>query len=290
MRKAITRITGQQRLWFLMFSYQTLVSRFGVTSTHHANSMNLSPSLSYTLKCPKRYHLERTQRTKTLAPFASSSIGQIVHKRIATSLKTNTPANTQELALPKRLLLQENQDLNQLCQRAQDSLTYFNDKCLPYLKQHQITHVEHRIKQTYTLNKQPLNLTGVIDCIIKTTDKEHIIDWKTSSATHSQNQLRFYLKLRELETKQTPKSAEAISLSQQNSHNETPNHSLTIWFDSYLTELLNDLQASQSKEAKSGKHCTYCPYAHTCENSEAPTRYMLDTWTGELIELNGGQT
>ncbi len=258
-----------------------------VTSKHHAKAMKLSPSLKYSLKCPKRLHLEKTQKQSILAPFASSTLGQVVHKRIATSLKTKQNTCTQNISLPKRLVLQENEDAQQLIRRAQDSLTYFNNKCLPYIEQHEVSHIEHRITSTYTLKEETLSLTGVIDCILKTPQKEHIIDWKTSSANYSHEQLRFYLALRQLETQENNQTAEAISLSEQNSHTEHNNPNLKNWLDSYLTELQTDLKNSQTKKAKAGSHCKYCPYAQDCQESQAPERYMLDTWTGEITDLRG---
>lgn len=110
-----------------------------VTNKHHAKAMKLSPSLKYSLQCPKRLHMEKTQKQPTLAPFASSSLGQAVHQRIATSLKTKQAASTKDIKLPKRLLLQENEDAQQLITRAQDALNYFNNKCLPYIEQHKVS-------------------------------------------------------------------------------------------------------------------------------------------------------
>ena len=281
-RSAVVYSTLQ--VWCLL-----CLSFSGVTRRAHAVSMNISPSLTFVANCPRRYHLERNLKQKTLAPFASSVIGQLVHKRIARSLKTATQADMSELELPKRLLLHEDQDLSHLLQRAQDALTYFNNKCLPYLQNHQVILIEHRIKESYILNNQTFTLTGVIDCIIQTSDAEHIIDWKTGSAERATDQLRFYLMLRQLETKQAPKSAEAISLSERNSHNERATDDLPNWFNGYLTDLLRHLEASQPQEARSGKHCQYCPYAHTCETSKAPKRYLLDTWTGKVAQLDGVQ-
>ena len=270
------------KLWGWLFIG---LQHYVVTSRIHAGYMNLSPSLSFSLRCPKRYSLEYKQRQKTLAPFASSIIGKLVHKRIAQSLRTNQAASTKTLELPRRLLLQEHEDLYSLCKRAEDALRYFNESCLRYLKQHSVTHIEHRITTTYSLEGQRLSLTGVIDCIIKTPEKEHIIDWKTSSVSYSQEQLKFYLCLRELETQKAPKSAEAISLSQRNSHCESYSTGLENWLTNYLKDMLNHLEKSQSQEAISGRHCTYCPYAPSCKASEAPERYVLDTWTGEVSYL-----
>lgn len=270
------------RLLASLYHYKLLHQQ--VTPTCQAKGMNLSPSLSYSLKCPKRFSQEQ-QRIPTIATFASSHLGREVHKRIAQSLKQNQVASTTTLNLPRRIILQENETLSELETRAQNALEFFNNKCLSYLKQNIVTHIEHKIETIYQLKKSTLTLTGVIDCIIKTPNQEHIIDWKTSSATYSQNQLRFYLMLRQLETKQAPKSAEAISLSQQNSHNETSTSNLEDWFKTYLEQMQQDLKASQTQQAKSGKHCKYCPYAHTCDNSEAPKRQLLDTWTGEVSHL-----
>lgn len=245
--------------------------------------MNLSPSLKPVLACPKRFHLEKTERQRTLAPFASSQLGSLVHRRIAASLRGQTTASTEPFKLARRVFLQQTEDLSDLCHRAHTCLGFFNDKVLPYLAQHNVCGVERRLCRHITLDGAQYRLTGVIDCMIQTPQGKHIIDWKTSSVTCSEVQLKFYLALLYLESHEQNLSAEAISLSRGESQSIRFSSELENWLKDYLKALISDLNSS-SREAKPGSHCKYCPYAQSCEVSQAPKRILLDTWTGEILE------
>ncbi|MCA9839655.1 MAG: PD-(D/E)XK nuclease family protein [Trueperaceae bacterium] len=247
--------------------------------------MNLSPSLSYVLACPKRYHLEKVQKQKTPAPFASATLGNLVHKRIAYSLRTGNKASLDPFDLPRRLLLQEYEDLSDLCQRAEDSLSYFNDKVLSYLAQFKLHSVEYRLTTSLKLDQDTYNLSGVIDCMIQTPKGLHILDWKTSSVKSSDAQLKFYLVLAYLEWRERELSAEAVSLSTGESQMLTFSPELKDWFKDYLRDMVSALAECERKMPKPGSHCKYCPFAHACELSEAPERVLLDMWTGEVSYL-----
>lgn len=259
----------------------------GVTSLFNTGAMNLSPSLSYVLACPKRFYLEKVQKQKTPAPFASATLGNLVHKRIAYSLRTGNKASLDPFDLPRRLILQEHEELSELCQRAEDSLGYFNNKALPFLAQFKLYAVEYRLSTTVRLDQNTYSLSGVIDCIIETPKGLHILDWKTSSVKSSEAQLKFYLALAYLEWRKRELSAEAVSLSTGESQMLKFSPELKDWFKDYLRDMVSALAGCETKRPNPGTHCKYCPFVQECELSEAPERVLLDTWTGEIAELTG---
>ena len=269
----------------LAFSFRhNSLSPDDATSPYKTISMNLSPSLKHSLACPKRFHLEKIRRHRTLAPFASTHLGHEVHKRIANGLRSQTPASTAPLTLPRRIFLQDEEELGELYHRAHTCLSLFNNKVLPYIAQYKVCSVEQRLCTQVNLDHTSYSLTGVIDCVMQTPKGKHIIDWKTSSLRGSEAQLKFYLALVYLESHERKLSAEAISLSSGESQAIEFSSELKNWLKEYLRALISDLKNSESQEAKPGSHCKYCPHAQACEVSKAPKRILLDTWTGEIVE------
>ncbi len=248
----------------------------------------LSYSLGSVLRCPRRFHLEKVRRERVLAPFASSVLGREVHRRIAVSLRHGEPADEGSFALPKRVLLPKGETLDDLTWRAQHALTFFNVKCRAWLGEQRICHVEHYIVRPVGLGGATIQVSGILDLIFTSAEGDVLIDWKTGSAQRSEDQLRFYLGLRFLETGRAPRQAEAVGLSAGDSLCVTWDEDLLAWFGGKLERLKRDLEAYHTQEAVPGRHCTYCPYAQGCEVGEAPERYLLDTHTGELTEIVHG--
>jgi hypothetical protein len=201
--------------------------------------ITFSPNLHTILSCPKRFYLERVLRRNIPAPFASSVMGQEVHKRIAKSLRTSSPVSTAPLPLPRRVILGQDQDLEELMDRAQQALYRFN-ACREWLGQYETVAVEHRITLPYFCGAGFVQVGGVIDLILKTPQGEVLIDWKTGS--YAAEQLKFYL-LRYYETLEPPKHAEAISLGTGESlcvvHWE---ESLNEWFEEMVMQMQGRLQ------------------------------------------------
>ena len=248
----------------------------------------LSHSLISVIACPRRYHLERVARETVPAPFATSFLGQRVHRRIALSLERGEPASTRPFRLPRRLLFREGDDVEALLQRATDGLDFFNRKCRPWLEQHTLLHTERFIKAPLHGHGVPVLVGGKLDAIFRTRRGELIIDWKTGALVQATEQLRFYLALRRLETGREPLRAEAVSLSTGESEVVAWEEETGVWFRKHVAEMAERLEQAQHHSSRlllPGPHCGYCPYAHTCEASEATPRRVLDTHTGEVQAL-----
>ena len=259
----------------------------GVTSLFYPEvvKLALSYSLESVLRCPRRFHLEKVHRERVLAPFASSVLGREVHRRIAVSLRHGEPADEGSFALPKRVLLPKGETLDDLTWRAQHALTFFNVKCRAWLGEQRLRHVEHYIVQPVELGGATVQVSGILDLIFTSAEGDVLIDWKTGSAQRSEDQLRFYLGLRFLETGRAPRQAEAVGLSAGDSLCVGWDEDLPAWFGGKLEQMHTNLGACHTQAAVPGRHCTYCPYAQGCEVGEAPERYLLDTHTGELTEM-----
>ena len=274
---------------------QGALSPCGVTRLFYPGVMkralpyNLSYSLESVLRCPRRFYLERVRRERVVAPFASSYFGKRVHQRIATSLRTNLPADTSAFRLPRRLLLQGGETLDDLAWRAQNALTLFNLKCRLWLRDKEIKHVEHYLLQPYRSGDVDIKVSGILDLILTSRKGDTLIDWKTGSAHESEDQLKFYLMLRYLETGREPRHAEAISLSTGEPLCVEWSEAIPRWFEGRLLEMSRRVERCQddAEVAEAGRHCTYCPYAHACDQSEAPGGCVLDTFTGEVQGLGG---
>ena len=102
----------------------------GVTCPRHPEGVTtFSASLEPILLCPRRYHLEKVRREPQLAPFAASELGKLVHRRIAASLRFGEPADEGSFHLPRRVLLRQGEDLEELVWRAHSALAFYNVKC-----------------------------------------------------------------------------------------------------------------------------------------------------------------
>ena len=261
----------------------------GVTAPFYASSMSeftqpaLSPSLNAVLRCPRRFHLEKLRRARTLAPFASSALGQEVHRRIAQSLREGAPADEGALTPPRRVLLQAGETLDSLIWRAQCALTLYNVKCRAWLQAHPVKAVEHYCRQPYQSGAEQVTVSGIFDLILASDEGDVLVDWKTGGADRSETQLKFYLVLRFLETGQPPRRAEAISLSTGRSLTVPWTPDLPLWFGEMVASMMRWLEACREDTPEAGGHCRYCPYAYGCEHSEAPGRTLSDTFTGEVF-------
>ena len=244
----------------------------------------LSPTLAPTLRCPRRYTLEKVRLEPTLAPLAASVLGRSVHERIARSLQSGQAAETSSFRLPRRVLLREEDDLDALLWRAQQSVTFFNARCRPWLKPHGIVAVEHFITWEFTRKGQPVRMVGKLDLIMRTSSGALIVDWKTGGLLSCEDQLRFYLALHHQESGESDLCAQAISLSQEKTAEVHWDEEVEGWALSRVDGMLDGLAKVREDpyRATPGQHCTYCPYAHRCEVSEAGGRMVLDTETGEV--------
>ena len=249
--------------------------------------ITLSPTLAPTLRCPRRYTLEKVRRERILAPFAASVLGRRVHERIAHSLQSGQAADTSSFRLPRRLLLREEDDLDALLWRAQESVAFFNARCRPWLGSHGILAVEHFITWEFTRKGQPVRMVGKLDVVLQTANGSLIVDWKTGGLMKCEDQLRFYLALHYRESGETDLCAQAISLSQEKTAEVYWDEEVEGWALSQVDGMLNGLAKVREDpyRATPGQHCTYCPYAHRCEVSEAGERVVLDAETGEVAAL-----
>ncbi len=266
--------------------YQGL-SPEGVTTPLYREAMkpSFSYSLSHTLRCPRRFHSEKLQKEPVLAPFASSTLGREVHVRVAASLHRGTPADERSFRLPKRVLLQAGENLDDLVWRAHCALSFYNAKCRAWLARKTTTCVEHYVSRPYPLQSETVQVSGIFDLVLSSAKGDVLIDWKTGSAQRSEDQLKFYLMLRFLETGRRPRHAEAVALGTGEPLCIVWDSEVEPWFEDKLEAMRRDLAACHTRAAVPGFHCTYCPYAQRCEASEAPNRWVLDTFTGEVTHL-----
>lgn len=249
--------------------------------------ITLSPTLAPTLRCPRRYTLEKVRREPVLAPFAASALGRTVHERIARSLRSGRAADVSAFRLPKRLLLREEDDLDSLLWRAQQSVVFYNERCCSWLSAHDIVAVEHFMTWRSTRKGQAIRLIGKLDLTLQTPYGVLIVDWKTGALVNCEDQLRFYLALYGRETGKTELSAQAISLSQEKTVEVHWDEEVEGWALSRVDAMLGALEVIRADpyRAEPGQHCRYCPYAHRCEVSQVGERVVLDTVTGEVTRL-----
>lgn len=247
-------------------------------------------SLEPVLACPRRFYLEKVRRERHLAPFAASVLGKAVHRRISDSLRSGEPAVEGPFPLPRRILLQAEEELEDLVWRAHSALAYFNVKCRAWLQDKPVSRVEHYILRPYRLQEDTLQVSGVLDLILTSPEGEALIDWKTGSAAWSETQLKFYLTLRYRETGSAPRRAEAVSLSGGKPLCVPWTDELPTWFEGKLEDMRDKLSRCHTREAVPGPQCTYCLYAHTCEVGEAPRRRLLDRESGEIWTIDQAST
>lgn len=247
-----------------------------------------SYSLSQTLRCPRRFGLEKLQKEPVLAPFASSVLGGEVHARIAAGLRNREPADERPFRLPKRVLLHAGESLDDLIWRAHTALTFYNAKCYAWLCARNVYRVENYISRSYKLEGEIVQVSGILDLVLSTPEEDVLIDWKTGSAQRSEDQLKFYLMLRFLETGRRPRHAEAVALGTGEPLCIPWDDSVEPWFARKLERMRRDLGACSTGEAVSGTHCSYCPYAHRCELSEASTHLRPNWGRGSRVRYTSG--
>ena len=229
--------------------------------------MTLSPTLEPTLRCPRRYTLEKVSREPVAAPFAASVLGRVVHERIASSLRRKKLADTSAFRLPKRVLLREEDDLESLLWRAAQSLKFFNERCRPWLNGHDILAIEQFSTWLIDMGSsrtrregQAIRFVGKLDLVLRTASGPLIVDWKTGGLSGCEDQLRFYLALWQQETGEAA-SAQAISLSRETTAEIGWDEEVTGWVLGRIERMIGQLVRIEQNpdRAEPGQHCVYCP-------------------------------
>lgn len=265
--------------------------------------MILYPTLEADLTCPSRYVRTRLRKEPTLAPFASTVLGKEVHERIASSLHRGvavsqaddplqdglSPVHRKAFRLPRRVMLSEGEKLDSLLDRAQRSLARFEADYRPGL-QGKAYQVEEFLAWNLDLDGEPVCFMGKLDLLLGQGEDQEVWDWKTGNPKNSQKQLRLYLFLVHGATGNPPRLARAVGLESGEEVVEAWSGEIIPWGYAWLRRMRENLNAALAnpKALNPGPACRYCPYAHACPASAAPGRYLLDTCTGEMMEVAAG--
>lgn len=248
-------------------------------------AVTLYPTLEVDLACPSRYVRARVRKELVPAPFASTVLGKEVHERIASSLRGGVPVNQESFRLPRRVLLSEGEELGSLLGRAQRSLARFEADYRPDLWGEPCL-VEEFLTWNLELDGELLQFVGRLDLLLG----QEVWDWKTGSPKNGREQLRLYLFLLYGATGEPPRLARAVSLESGEEAAEAWSGEIVSWGYAWLRRVRKALEAALAnpEALNPGPACRYCPYAHACQASVAPKRYLLDTRTGEVTDLAEG--
>ncbi|MDR5702616.1 MAG: PD-(D/E)XK nuclease family protein [Armatimonadota bacterium] len=238
------------------------------------------------LACPYRYVRTHLQEEYILAPFAASWFGQKVHERISRSLRYGLPIDERPFWLPPKLVLQEGEDLQELIRRANAGLQRFEREIRPSLLGKSLS-IEERFVWDFWLEGRPVRLVGKMDVVVTGAEVDEILDWKTGDVAGSQDQLRYYLVLYHRSTGKVAQRARAIGLETGDTLEESWDEELEEWAMTRVATMvelkLRTLEKPDQREP--GPQCRFCPFASTCPASVAPSRYLVDTRTGQISPL-----
>ncbi|MDW8443738.1 MAG: hypothetical protein RML45_05095 [Acetobacteraceae bacterium] len=93
----------------------------------------LYPSIGSDLACASRYVRAKVYKELCPAPFASTVLGVKVHERVAESLRSGLPVDREAFQLPRRLMINSGENLENLIGRAERSLNRYDSHYRPYL-------------------------------------------------------------------------------------------------------------------------------------------------------------
>jgi hypothetical protein len=249
---------------------------------------SLYPTLEQTLSCPKRYTLETVQRKEILAPFMTSELGSQAHNRIAHSLRAGKPANVQEFSLPRRLLLNYGENAEAPMTRAYECLHNFNEYCRPWLTGFEVVAVEQKISTTVNWFEESVTLSGRIDAVLRIPEGGLLLlDWKTGGMIRTDEQLKWYVALYEMNDPDCVLEARALNLLSSETVVVKDFEKPQTWLYEKVKALLTllNLAKQQPMKAVAGQQCHYCPYTEGCSPNVAKPRTMLDTFDGEVMTL-----
>lgn len=262
--------------------------------------VTLYPTLEADLSCPSRYVRAKLHKELILAPFASTVLGREVHERIASSLRPGSEESKREYSaqdrllpllhkafqLPRRVILSEGEDLDNLLGRAKECLLRFEADYCPRL-QGEVYRVEEFLAWELELDGEPIRFVGKLDLLLGQGEDQEVWDWKTGSPKNSREQLRLYLFLVYGATGNPPRLARAVGLESGEEVVEAWSGEIIPWGYAWLRRMRKGLNTALTnpKALNPGPACRYCSYAHACPASAAPRRYLLDIRTGEVTDL-----
>lgn len=240
--------------------------------------IRVSPSLDSKLGCPSRYFREEFLKQRVPGAMARFFAGDWLHRAIAKALRGEEAPS---FRWPRRVVLNEGEDLRQLEAMAKDALEAFKGRYLAHLRRKGAVAEEWLEAHLGNLG-QPVVLTGRVDARVG----GEVWDWKMGDPERAKEQLQEYLFLLH-QRGETPIRAQAVNLLTGKEHVEP-------WDRGLVGRVLHRVQMRLERLSKitpthhppqPGGHCRFCPYVPSCPEAPNLRCLLVDTWTGKVTEL-----
>lgn len=240
--------------------------------------IRISPFLGIKLACPSRYFREEFLKQPVLGPLARASASNWLHRAIAKALRGEEAPS---FRWPRRVVLNEGEDLGRLETMAKDALEAFKGRYLAPLRRRGAV-AEERLEAHLGNLGQPVILTGRVDARVG----GEVWDWKIGDPERAKEQLQDYLFLLH-QRGETPIQAWAVDLLTGKEHVEA-------WDEGLVGRVLHRVRMHLERLSKitpthhppqPGGHCRFCPYVPSCPEAPNLRRLLVDTWTREVTEL-----
>lgn len=243
--------------------------------------VRVSPFLCIKLVCPSRYFREEFLKQPVPGPMARAFASSWLHRATAKALKGEEAPS---FRWPRRVVLNEGEDLGQLEAMAKNALEAFKGRYLAPLRRRGAV-AEERLEAHLKNLGQPVILTGRVDARVG----GEVWDWKIGDPERAKEQLQDYLFLLH-QWGETPSGPPDRIRARAKEHVEA-------WDGGLVGRVLHRMRMHLERLSKitpthhppqPGGHCQFCPYALSCPEAPNLRRPLVDTWTGKVTKLAHG--